>query len=109
MKHKFPLLIAIFFLSASLYADYKIAWIWKVSDPKVTWVRYRVIRDGIDDENSVKWEYVNKYNDSTMSFVLDVDRDKIYTLEVQDSYDGVWWSKPHTSKVDTSIYTMLNK
>ncbi len=102
---KILLFVLALLLPALCFAEYKIAWIWKISDPKVTWVRYRVI----DEEVSNKWEYVNRYDDSVMSFVLDVEKNKIYTLEVQDSYDGVWWSNSVLSEVDTSMFSMLNK
>lgn len=105
MKRKLFFLLALLLFPFSLFADYKIAWIWKIRDPKVSWVRFRVV----DKDNENNWEYVNRYNDAAMTYVLDVQKDKVYTFEVQDSYDGVWWSKSVISEVDTSMFSMLNK
>lgn len=97
--------IIILLLPVFCFAEYKIAWIWKINDPKVNWVRYRVI----DDSNVGKWEYTTRFDNSAMSLVIDVEKNKMYKLEIQNSYDGVWWSHSQVSEVDTSMLSMLNK
>lgn len=62
-----------------------VTWQWALSDPAVTAYRYQ-----IDGEKDGKWIVVDGRTDSYTASGLDPYKD--YTLYLQCSYDGVYWS-----------------
>ena len=84
---KLVLLIAALFLIVTPVFATKIAvtWEWLLADPDVQFFRYQV-----DGEDPTRWTVVT--SEVTSYSMQDLEGTSSYTLYLQQSYDGIYWS-----------------
>ena len=104
MKRLTCLVLLYLFVCLSVFADYKLIWMWHTDDPRVTWFRYKI---NADEESDVDWIYVASPEAEPVSVVMDVEKNRTYTIRVQNSYDGVWWSQTSSREVDTGVLALF--
>lgn len=79
--------------NASDNTTYIVRWEWALDDEDVLAFRFNV-----NDPNPDVWEYV--VDSSVLSYsIRDAKKGETYTLYLQQSYDGVYWSDSAISTV----------
>ena len=74
-------------------ATYVITWQWELEDKDITTYRFN-----INDSRTDKWEHI--VDSSVQSYTIrDAKKGEKYTLYLQQSYDGIYWSESAESTV----------
>lgn len=96
-KRIFVVALLIASLVAPVFAaQVTVEWNWAKNDPAVEFFRYQL--DG-EDENG--WEIVD--SSVTSYTVSGLDGSKEYTLYLQQSYDGIYWSESASSTSEAAV------
>ena len=90
-KRKIALILVVLLSAACLFAaEVSVTWQWEKNDPAVNYFRYQ-----LDGEEPEGWTVVKA---DINSYTVDsLEGTKVYTLYLQQSYDGEYWSTSATA------------